>query len=635
MRSGFLALVSVAAAVAALSAQPPPAQPPPAPPTTQQPPPAQPPPAQPPSGQPPDPRQQPPPVFRGGTSQVRVDVTVLDRKGDPVRDLTREDFEVREDGVPQEIDTIKLIEATGAAPDDDTSLPIRSQKHAAVEAARDDVRVFVIFWDEYHIGEMAPAIRARAALTEFVESAFGPTDLVALMDPLTPTDAIEFTRNRRALLDKIHKLKGRQGVYIPPRSAMEEAQMYRSRDVEMLRSQVTGSALEATITFLGSIKEGRKAILFVSQTIGRLGPSPMDTTSWLDSTIRLANAHNTTIYSLDPRGLDMNIRPSDILHALADQTGGRQFSNNYPGAALKEVVRNSSAFYLLGYASSKNPADGKFHKIAVRVKRSGVEVKSRTGYFAPSGAQMEEAAKKAAANTAPPEIAKALEKLVDSPHIEVSGDLWAGAAPGPDGKPRVTIVWTPRDGAGDAAVSVRAAAADGRVYFDGPLTGGRTSFDAAPGAVHLRRQTVESDGALGGRRETTLEVPDFAAAPLSITSPIVLRARTPRELRAIQAEPDPSPFAGRQFERTDRVVVRFSIVGAAATDATVTATLLGRRGLSLATLPLTTRAPGQYEIDLPIGSIGRGEYVISIEASRGADQAKTLVSFRVGAPQPQ
>ena len=100
-------------------------------------------------------------------------------------------------------------------------------------------------------------------------------------------------------------------------------------------------------------------------------------------------------------------------------------------------------------------------------------------------------------------------------------------------------------------------------------------------------------------------------------------------------DPDPTPFAGRQFERTDRVIVRFATAGPAAADATVTATLPGRRGVSLATLPLKTKAPGRYEIDLPIGSIARGEYVISIEASKGADQAKTLVSFRVGAPQLQ
>jgi VWFA-related protein len=516
---------------------------------------------------------------------------------------------------------------------DDTSLPIRSPEHAAVEAARDDIRVFVIFWDEYHIGQMVPAIRAREALTNFVQFAFGPTDLVALMDQLTPADAIRFTRDRRALADEVHKLKGRQGLYIPARSAVEEAQMYRARDIEMLRSQVTASALESTIAFLGSIKEGRKAILFVSQTIGRVGTSPMDTFTWLDSAIRIANANNTTIYVLDPRGLDMSVRPSDILQSLAEQTGGRQYSNNEPASSLREIVRTARAFYLVGYASAKNPADGQFHKIAVKVKRPGVEVRARTGYYAPSTTEMDSARKKAAAEEAPAEISKALATIADAPHMTIAGDLWAGAVPGPDGRPRVTVAWTPRDAAAGRGISVRASGEDGRVYFDGPVAGNRIAFDAAPGTLHVSRHIIEADGSPGDKAETTIDVPDFAHAPIAVTSPVVYRARTPLELRAIQAQPDPQPFAGRQFERTDRVIVRFSVLGAAAVDATVTANLLGRRGAQLAALPLRT-VPGRgYELDLPIGSIARGEYVIAIAASHGADQAKTLVSFRVGSPQ--
>jgi VWFA-related protein len=626
MRKHLLALVTAVAAVVTLGAQQPPAQPPAQPPVTQ------PPSATTPAGQQPPPVPQPP-VFKGGTNQVRVDVTVLDRKGEPVTNLTKDDFDVREDGIAQTIDTLKLVEASGEAPADDTSLPIRSPQHAAVEAARDDIRVFVIFWDEYHIGQMAPAIRAREALSNFVQFAFGPTDLVALMDQLTPTDAIRFTRDRRALADEVHKLKGRQGVYMPARSAVEEAQMYRSRDIEMLRAQVTASALDSTIAFLGSIKEGRKAILFVSQTIGRLGTGPMDNFSWLDAATRAANANNTAIYAFDPRGLDMNIRPSEILQSLAENTGGKQFSNNQPAQALREIVKNSSAFYLLGYASAKNPADGKFHKIAVKVKRPGVEVQSRTGYFAPSTTEMNTAREKAAKDEAPPEISKALSTIVDAPHMTIAGDLWAGVAPGPDGKPRVTVAWTAREGASDAGVMVRASKENGEVLFEGPVRGNRVAFDAPPGTVRISRQLVEADGSPGDKTDSTLEVPDFATAPLSIASPIVFRGRTPLELRAIQADPDPLPFAGRQFERTDRIVVRFLVVGPAAADATITANLLGRRGAQLAVLPFKT-VPGRgYEIDLPIGSIARGEYVISIAASHGADQAKTLVSFRVGSPQ--
>jgi len=583
--------------------------------------------APPPAGQQQPPGGQQPPIFRGGTANVRVDVTVIDKKGNPVTDLTKDDFEIREDGLPQVVDTVKMIAATGQAPDDDMSLPIRSPEHAAVEAARDDIRVFVIFWDEYHIGQMVPAIRAREALMPFVQTAFGPTDLVALMDQLTPTDAIRFTRDRRELADKVHLLRGRQGVYLPARSAIEEAQLYRGRDIEMLRSQVTATALESTIAFLGQIKEGRKTILFVSQTVGRVGTTLTDTVHWLDGAIRLANANNTTIYTLDPRGLDMNVRRSDILQSLAENTGGRQFSNNAPAASLRAIVKEASAFYLLGYRSEKNPADGKFHKIAVHVKRPGVDVKARTGYYAPSAVEMDNARKKAAEAEAPPEISKALSTLVDAPHVSVSGDLWAGAAPGPGGRPRITVAWTPREASAAGAVSVRAADDNGRVFFEGPLEAGRASFDAAPGTLHLRRSLLDANGGIADRQDSTLEVPDFATAPLSIGTPVLFRARTPIELRSIQAG-GAAPFAGRQFDRTDRVIVHFDVFGAAAADATVTVALLNRQGAKLAAMPLRKIDAG-YEIDLPIGSIARGEYVFEIAASHGADQARALLSFRV------
>src|SRR5918995_1786591 len=213
------------------------------------------------AAQEPPPRQQPPP-FRTGTNLVRVDVTVIDRRGEPVRTLTAADFEVRENGVPQPITSFKLLEATGQ-PTDDLSLPIRSPEHAAAEAARDDVRVFLIFWDEYHIGEFTSSLRAREGLKKFVLEAFGPTDLVAFMDPLTTLDGIRFTRDRRELAEHVHRLKGRRGVYIPPRSVMEEAHLYQMRDIEGIRAQITVSALKAALLHLGSIRDGRKSLIFI------------------------------------------------------------------------------------------------------------------------------------------------------------------------------------------------------------------------------------------------------------------------------------------------------------------------------------------------------------------------------------
>src|SRR5262245_64486243 len=115
------------------------------------------------------PQQPQPPVFRGGANVVRVDVTVTNGRGEPVSDLTKNDFFVTEDGAPQTIDSCELVRVTGE-PTDDRTLEIHTTSQAATEAARDDVRLFLIFWDEYHIGQFIPATRGREMLTEFVRT---------------------------------------------------------------------------------------------------------------------------------------------------------------------------------------------------------------------------------------------------------------------------------------------------------------------------------------------------------------------------------------------------------------------------------------------------------------------------------
>ena len=96
-------------------------------------------------------------------------------------------------------------------------------------------------------------------------SAFQPTDLVALMDQLTPSDAIRFTRDFNDLSLDVKKLRGRLGVFIPTRSAVEDAQLSKGGDVRRLRAEVTMSALKSAVVFLGTLREGRKSVIFVSE----------------------------------------------------------------------------------------------------------------------------------------------------------------------------------------------------------------------------------------------------------------------------------------------------------------------------------------------------------------------------------
>ena len=196
---------------------------------------------------------------------VSVDVSVIGSGDKPVTGLTTADFEVEEDGVRQKVDTAQFIRLDGQPKaDGETSLEIRSREHSRAQAAREDVRLFVIFLDDYHI-DRGPTITIplRRALLTFI-SKLQPTDIAAIVDPITPNNTITFTRSQADLSDIIRNFEGRQGEIFPIKNKAEEAQL-KSGDVSRLRAQVTLSALTSLCYYLGGLREGRKTIIFVSQ----------------------------------------------------------------------------------------------------------------------------------------------------------------------------------------------------------------------------------------------------------------------------------------------------------------------------------------------------------------------------------
>lgn len=331
--------------------------------------------------------QQPP--FRAGAELVRVDVTVLDGRGLPVTDLTAGDFIVDEDGVRQSIQTFRLVEATGVpAPGDVTSLPIRSQDHARAEAGRDEVRVFLIFWDDYHVNEQVGPRSAANQLHRFVRDAFAPLDLVALMNPLTPADAIVYTRDRAALAQGVRALTGRSGL-LAPRAMAEEAHLSRPSQVTRLRAQVSLSALRSAVAHLAALREGRKTLIVISNGIP---VEPKDLGAALEL-VQAASDGNVAVYFVNPMGLptggDDGVWGGNgsaagarmLLDDLARASGGEAFLTNDLDKSFRRAVVQASAFYLIGYAPPSKDADRRFRKIKVRVTRSGLHVRARSGYW--------------------------------------------------------------------------------------------------------------------------------------------------------------------------------------------------------------------------------------------------------------
>ncbi len=591
--------------------------------------------------QPPQGQQQPPPTFRAGVRLVRVDVSVFSKNDQPVSDLTAADFEVSEDGVPQKVETAQFVRLDGQPHrGDETSLAIRSREHGLAEAARDDVRVFVIFLDDYHIDRTpAVTIPLRRELTTFI-SRFQPTDLIAIVDPLTPGDAIAFTRSLGDLTAIVQGFEGRHNEIFPVKNAAEEAQL-RSGDVARLRAQVTLSALEALCVHLGGIREGRKTVIFVSQ-----GPSLIFASGTLDrdleDVIEAANRANVTIDVVDPRGLGMYTRPADSMYALASGTGGRAVvnTNNFE-LGLREVVGDASAYYLIGYAPTRSEDDGKYHKISVKVKRSGVRVLAREGYWAPSRRELTAAAE-AANRPQVPGVAGAMKTMA---RLEPRGAVqaWFGFSRAADGGTVATVTWEPALGQSGPKVDrlEMEVVPDGARVPEGPplVVAARPAGQRAvplgsvalrPGPVLLRFTARAADGAAVDRWEQTATIPDLSAPVLAMATPRFSVAASLPELRQLQATPDPTPRATRVFRQSDRVFVDVECYTRAGSPTpSLTVQLLSTEGQPLVALDAPPLQSGRARFELPVRGLGKGTYLVRLRATLGGAQAQQVTAFKV------
>ena len=654
----------------------------------QQPPP---PPTQPPAAQQ-DPQQKPP-TFKTAINFVRVDVIVSDDKGNPILDLKQDEFAVSEDGKAQRIETFSVVKIDPLDQvDGPTNGEIRSVVDEEREAARPEVRLFVIFLDDYHVSR-GNDMAVRKPLIDFIENQLAPADMVAVMYPLTPISDISFTRNKTRLLSAIQNFEGRKFNY-QPRNAFEEQYMYYPAiTVERIRNQVTLSGIEAAAMRLGSLREGRKSIIFVSEGLITMLPPQMqdpnaaypgmnnpvrnnpsarnsdraefmaqtDLNSEMRTTFDVVNRQNTSIYAVDPRGLAVfeygiqqgiglqqdtqDLRMAiDTLHVLSNNTDGRAIVNrNDLAAGMKQIMRDSSGYYLLGYTSAAAPTDGKFHEIKVNVKRRGVNVRARKGYWALTKADAERAMAPPKPE-APAAVTKALNDLAVPSRGHVAR-FWIGNARGENGLTRVTIAWEPGEAAAGeresaARVLITAISPDGRPVFRGrvpegtaatatPSPGGSVTFETGPGALQLRMMVEGSKGETLDSVTREIKVPDFTQVGVALGTPRLYRARTVRDMQAIRANPSLAPNVEREFSRSDRLLIRVEAYAPGGVVPTVTARMLNRGGGAMADIPLQATG-SMFEAEFPLSSLGGGEYLLEFIAKAESGTAQETIAFRVG-----
>jgi VWFA-related protein len=377
------------------------------------------------------------PVFRSSRELVSVDAIVRDRAGNVVRGLGPQDFEIREDGRQQEVLTVSFQEISdrpaSPAPAVDLLADVRSKVLDTRSNAAPSTpaplapetlagrRLIVLVFDT---ASMQPddVQRAVDSAHKYVSDQMSAADLVAVATVGTMLDVLtDFTDDKEQVAGALNHLAATDGTAAAEAAAStvatDETQASATADdttatdtteLDLFNNDIRLRALKTLADALGPVEQ-KKSIIYFSTGMERNG---QDNQIELRAAINAAVRANVSIYAVDTRGLqavvpggdarqasgtgvslfngkgvsnqfDKLASSQDTLVSLSGDTGGQAFTDtNDFGEAFTRVQRDTSAYYLVGYSSTNPVKDGRFRRIQVRVKRDGVRVEARAGYYA-------------------------------------------------------------------------------------------------------------------------------------------------------------------------------------------------------------------------------------------------------------
>jgi VWFA-related protein len=370
--------------------------------------------------------QAPQPTFRVAVDLVTTDVIVRDSDTDAfVSDLTVDEFEVYEDGIPQEIVSLVLthggrvfnVKAPPAAPvAEGIILPAARPSNDAAG------RVFLIFIDDLHLAfDLTPRIRdlMRRILRNLVHEG----DMFGIVSTGTSSIAEDLTYDRQVLEAAIDRVTGSG---LGPDEIIT-GQTGREGNPELrYRAHVAFRTAYDLMRNVEQLRNRRKAVIYISTgydfnpyesarqnyqvdtfgdyanpfqgASGGLQFVEADLIREISELTRAANRANASFYTIDPRGLvggqDLGDRQvsaiewsrhisktQDSLRILAEETGGFAVVNrNNFDDSLKRIDAETSDYYVLGYYSNNPDPLKRTRRLEVKAIRDGVEVWSRTSY---------------------------------------------------------------------------------------------------------------------------------------------------------------------------------------------------------------------------------------------------------------
>lgn len=623
------------------------------------------------------------PVFRAGAHYVRVDVYPT-RNGTPVRDLKAADFDLFEDGKPQQIETFEFIESPKFTPEAERRDP-NSQRDGFELARNPQYRVFVLYLDAFHVS-FDGSHRTRRPIIDFLNRMIGPNDLFGVLTPAQTVNDLMIGQLTQTIEQQLtdHPMWGIGDRYEPQPGELELEFVFGERIgrylIALRRLDKVYSDLEGLVAKLGDLRDERKNIVFFSDylasprtnfsqiaidptnstgapprigvtsegklTTGRRNSAEPDR-QWADAErtrltsiefdqrfralLRQARQANVSFYTVRPGGLDpsysMMSEGISNLRVLAEQTDGTAVAaSNDLGPGLRRVADDLSSHYVLGYYTSNTNWNGGTRQITVRLKGSKDKLRARREYRAPTEAEMESLrTTRSTTSTASP----------DPSPVAAALDLLTRVRPGSVVAARGTA------SANEVAIVAELAAAE--------IEGGRWK----QGAEVQVMMTGAKGEALSGRgriepgsRGTLIKIPvanqsgpwdamlrvvgdgqpsQTASVTVQRSSGKLIGDATGYRAAAL-ASATWRPVAIFQFRRTERLRLEFPILKPLDSQ---TARLLDRKGQPLE-VPVSINATGALLVaDVNLAPLSIGDYVVEVIAKAGDASEQRLTGIHV------
>lgn len=229
----------------------------------------------------PEPQQPAPPVFRGGVNFVSVDAFPR-RDGKVVEGLTKDDFEISEDGKPQKIETLEFVHIASNPVDADRRDP-NTPADADRQAADPHNRVFVVYLDLAHT-TVVGSHDARRPVVDFLKRTIGASDLFGMMTAETPVSQLTFGRRTESIEGQLadYWTWGQADRGVVPRTAYEQRletcgvllgnPALGDELVQIGREDALQTSLESLVARLRDLREERTNVLFISEGWNPAGP---------------------------------------------------------------------------------------------------------------------------------------------------------------------------------------------------------------------------------------------------------------------------------------------------------------------------------------------------------------------------